>query len=317
MGFMINNDQTNSVDGIINETDMESVWSKLENEFKNEDIFEVVIKEVVKGGVIADLHGLRAFIPASHISVKYTDDLKEFIGKTLRVKLIQLDKSKNKIVLSGKEVEKLELEEMSKKLWSTISKGDKIEGRVSRITNFGVFVDLGGVEGLVHISELSWKKIKNPSEVVSVGDKLKVYVLNLDQDRNRISLSIKRTLNSPWENIGKKYKSNDIVDGIVSKVINIGAFIEIEPGLEGLVHISEISQEHITTPEEVLKVGDKVKVKILNIDEKASRISLSIKEAQDKFSPNFKEYKEYLDKDSDKITLGDLFKDKLKDMKFN
>ena len=206
---------------------------------------------------------------------------------------------------------------MSKKLWSTISKGDKIEGRVSRITNFGVFVDLGGVEGLVHISELSWKKIKDPSEVVSVGDKLKVYVLNLNQDRNRISLSIKRTLNSPWENIGKKYKSNDIVDGIVSKVINIGAFIEIEPGIEGLVHISEISQEHITTPEEVLRVGDKVKVKILNIDEKASRISLSIKEAQDKFSPNFKEYKEYLDKDSDKITLGDLFKDKLKDMKFN
>ncbi|WP_368488596.1 30S ribosomal protein S1 [Clostridium sp. BJN0013] len=317
MGFLINNDQINSVDGIINETDTKSVWSKLENEFKNEGIFEVIIKEVVKGGVITDLYGFKAFIPASHISVKYTDDLQKFIGKTLRVKLIQLDKGKNKIVLSAKEVEKLELEQMSKKFWSTISKGDKIEGIVSRIANFGVFVDLGGVEGLVHISELSWKRIKNPSEVVAVGDKVKVYVLNLNQDRNRISLSIKRILNSPWKNIGEKYKLNNIVDGIVSKIINIGAFVEIEPGLEGLVHISEISREHVTTPEEVLKVGDKVKVKILSIDAKANRISLSIKEAKDKFLKNSKEYKEYLDKDDDKITLGDLFKDKLKDMKFN
>ena len=143
---------------------------------------------------------------------------------------------------------------------------------------------------------------------------MNVYVLNLDRDRNRISLSVKRVLNSPWENIGERYKVNDIVEGVVSKVIGIGAFVEIEPGLEGLVHISQISQEHVTAPEEILKVGDKVKVKILNVDEKASRISLSIKEAEDKFSSNFKEY---LDEDSDKITLGDLFKDKLKDIKFN
>lgn len=315
---MTNNHQINSSDGIINETDMESVWSKLEDKFNNEDILEVVVKEIVKGGVITDLYGLRAFIPASHISVRYTEDLKEFIGKTLKVKLIQLDKIKNKVVLSGKEVEKLEFEQKSKELWDNLSKGDKVEGIVSRITNFGVFIDLGGVEGLAHISELSWKKVKNPSEVVSVGDKLNVYVLNLDRDRNRISLSIKRVLNSPWENVGDKYKVNDIVDGTVSKVIGIGAFVEIEPGLEGLVHISQISQEHISAPEEILKVGDKVKVKILNIDEKASRISLSIKEAGDKLSSNFKEYKEYLDNDdSDKITLGDLFKDKLKDIKFN
>ncbi|WP_333859424.1 30S ribosomal protein S1 [Clostridium sp.] len=311
---MTNNDQTNSVDEIVSETGMESVWSKLENKFNNGEVLEVVVKEVVKGGIIAYLYGLRAFIPASHISIRYTEDLKEFIGKTLKVKLIQLDRIKNKVVLSGKEVEKLELEEKSKELWNTLSKGDKVEGRVSRITNFGVFIDLGGVEGLAHISELSWKKVKNPSEVVSVGDKLNVYVLNLDRDRNRISLSVKRVLNSPWENIGERYKVNDIVEGVVSKVIGIGAFVEIEPGLEGLVHISQISQEHVTAPEEILKVGDKVKVKILNVDEKASRISLSIKEAEDKFSSNFKEY---LDEDSDKITLGDLFKDKLKDIKFN
>lgn len=311
---MTNNDQTNSVDEIVSETGMESVWSKLENKFNNGEVLEVVVKEVVKGGIIAYLYGLRAFIPASHISIRYTEDLKEFIGKTLKVKLIQLDRIKNKVVLSGKEVEKLELEEKSKELWNTLSKGDKVEGRVSRITNFGVFIDLGGVEGLAHISELSWKKVKNPSEVVSVGDKLNVYVLNLDRDRNRISLSVKRVLNSPWENIGERYKVNDIVEGVVSKVIGIGAFVEIEPGLEGLVHISQISQEHVTAPEEILKVGDKVKVKILNVDEKASRISLSIKEAEDKFSSNFKEY---LDEDSDKITLGDLFKDKLKDIKFD
>ncbi|MFL0196690.1 30S ribosomal protein S1 [Clostridium sp. WILCCON 0269] len=311
---MINNDNLNSINETIDKTDKEQVWSALENLVKNEDVFEVAIKEAVKGGVIADLYGFRAFIPASHISVKYIDDLKEFVGKTLRVKIIQLDRSKEKIVLSGKEVEKLELEKKTEEFWGNISKGDKIEGIVSKITAFGVFVNLGAVEGLVHISELSWKRIKDPSEIVSVGDKVQVSVLNLDRDRNRISLSIKQASNSPWEHIEERYKLNDIVDGIVSKAINIGAFVEIEQGLEGLVHISEISDEHVTKPSEVLNVGDKVKVKILNIDAKANRISLSIKAAADKSSKNFKQY---LDNDNHKVTLGDLFEDKLKNIKFN
>jgi small subunit ribosomal protein S1 len=258
---------------------------------------------------------LRAFIPASQISVKYVANLSDFLNKTLSVKIIELDKNKNKIVLSGKEAEKLEIQKKAEKLWSSIKKGEEIGGIVSRITGFGAFIDLGGVEGLAHISELSWKRIKNPSEVVSVGDHVKVTVLDMDRGKNRISLSMKNQENNPWNGVSERYKLNDIVEGTVVKMINVGAFVEIEPGLEGFVHVSEISQDHIGKPSDVLNVGDKVKVKILNVDAKARRISLSIKEAAG--DSNKKDFKKYTDDTQEKVTLGDLFKDKLKNMKFD
>ncbi|RMD00389.1 30S ribosomal protein S1 [Clostridium autoethanogenum] len=309
--------KTNDEDGNVLlskiKADREICWDRLTEVLKDDKAFEIVVKQVVKGGVIADLYGLRAFIPASQLSVKYVSDLNEFLGKTLLVKIIELDKSKSRIVLSRKEVEKLEFEKKKEKLWSSISKGDKVKGVVSRLTGFGAFIDLGGVEGLAHISELSWRRIKNPSEVVSVGDCVEVYVLNADKDKNRISLSLKDTKKNPWDNMDEKYNVNDIIEGTVSKIINIGAFVEIEPGVEGLVHISEISEEHIAKPSDVLKVGDRVKVKILDINTKDSRISLSIKEAVDKPKDNFKQY---LDEDESGVTLGDLLKDKLKNIKF-
>ncbi|AGY75075.1 30S ribosomal protein S1 [Clostridium autoethanogenum] len=309
--------KTNDEDGNVLlskiKADREICWDRLTEVLKDDKAFEIVVKQVVKGGVIADLYGLRAFIPASQLSVKYVSDLNEFLGKTLLVKIIELDKSKSRIVLSRKEVEKLEFEKKKEKLWSSISKGDKVKGVVSRLTGFGAFIDLGGVEGLAHISELSWRRIKNPSEVVSVGDCVEVYVLNADKDKNRISLSLKNTKKNPWDNMDEKYNVNDIIEGTVSKIINIGAFVEIEPGVEGLVHISEISEEHIAKPSDVLKVGDRVKVKILDINTKDSRISLSIKDAVDKPKDNFKQY---LDEDESGVTLGDLLKDKLKNIKF-
>ncbi|MCI1944833.1 30S ribosomal protein S1 [Clostridium luticellarii] len=290
-------------------------WNKIENLFKEGKTVDVIIKEVVKGGVLAELYGLRAFIPASQISVKYVANLSDFLNKTLSVKIIELDKNKNKIVLSGKEAEKLEIQKKAEKLWSSIKKGEEIGGIVSRITGFGAFIDLGGVEGLAHISELSWKRIKNPSEVVSVGDHVKVTVLDMDRGKNRISLSMKNQENNPWNGVSERYKLNDIVEGTVVKMINVGAFVEIEPGLEGFVHVSEISQDHIGKPSDVLNVGDKVKVKILNVDAKARRISLSIKEAAG--DSNKKDFKKYTDDTQEKVTLGDLFKDKLKNMKFD
>jgi small subunit ribosomal protein S1 len=189
-----------------------------------------------------------------------------------------------------------------------------MEGTVSRVTGFGAFVDLGGVEGLVHISQLSWKRIKNPSEVVSEGDHVKVSVIDADREKNRISLSMKREEDNPWNDVDEKYKVNDVVQGTVTKVINIGAFVEIEDGLEGFVHISEISQDHIAKPSDVLNVGDVVKVKILNINAKANRMSLSIKDASDNSKGNFKGYSDNSDSG---VTLGDLFKDKFKNMKFD
>ncbi|OBR90283.1 30S ribosomal protein S1 [Clostridium ragsdalei P11] len=309
--------KTNDEDGNVLlskiKADREICWDRLTELLKDDKAFEIVVKQVVKGGVITDLYGLRAFIPASQLSVKYVSDLNEFLGKTLLVKIIELDKSKSRIVLSRKEVEKLEVEKKKEKLWSSISKGDKVKGVVSRLTGFGAFIDLGGVEGLAHISELSWRRIKNPSEVVSVGDCVEVYVLNTDKDKNRISLSLKDTKKNPWDNIDEKYNVNDMIEGTVSKIINIGAFVEIEPGVEGLVHISEISEEHIAKPSDVLKVGDRVKVRVLDINTKDSRISLSIKDTVDKPKDNFKQY---LDEDESGVTLGDLLKDKLKNIKF-
>jgi small subunit ribosomal protein S1 len=289
-------------------------WNKIENSFKNGETFDVTVKEVVKGGVLADLYNFKAFIPASQLSIRYVKNLSDFLDKTLTVKVIELDKNRHNIVLSRKEVEQLEAEKKAEQLWNNIKKGDEMEGTVSRVTGFGAFVDLGGVEGLVHISQLSWKRIKNPSEVVSEGDHVKVSVIDADRGKNRISLSMKREEDNPWNDVDEKYKVNDVVQGTVTKVINIGAFVEIEDGLEGFVHISEISQDHIAKPSDVLNVGDVVKVKILNINAKANRMSLSIKDASDNSKGNFKGYSDNSDSG---VTLGDLFKDKFKNMKFD
>mgnify|MGYP001104918574 FL=1 len=296
------------------EADKIKVWDELEDSLKNNNTFEVIVKEVVKGGVVTYVKGIRAFIPASQLSVSYVKDLNEFIGKTLNIKVIELDRSKERIVLSRREVESAELEVKKKSLWSEIKPGEKRTGVVSRLTKFGAFVDLGGVDGLIHLSELSWKRIKNPSEVVSIGDKVEVYVLDVDKENNRISLALKDVSEDPWNNIQDKYKVGSVVDGTVSKFLNFGAFVEIEPGLEGLVHLSEISEERILKPSDVLNIGNKVRVKILDIDSKAKRMSLSIKDSAEKSKEDFEKY---VDTQESGVSLGELFGDKFKDLKFD
>jgi small subunit ribosomal protein S1 len=293
--------------------DKEKAWDELQDSFKNNKIFNVDVKEAVKGGVIAYIKGIRAFIPASQLSTTFVENLNEFVGKTLEVKVIELDSEKQRVVLSRKEVEKEELKNKKEALLNSIKPGEKRKGIVSRLAKFGAFVDLGGLDGLIHISELSWKRVNDPSEVVSVGDTVEVYVLSLDKENNKVSLALKDVSENPWSNVIKKYKIGDIVDGTVSKFLNFGAFVEIEPGVEGLVHISEISEERVTKIDSVLSIGQKVKVKILDIDEKGNKISLSIKEAVEKPKVDVQKYS---DKEQE-VTIGDLFKDKLKDFKFD
>lgn len=293
--------------------DREKAWEELKGAFAANDTFNVAVKEVVKGGVVANIKGIRAFIPASQLSTSFVKDLNEYVGKTLEVKIIELDRDKQKLVLSRKEVEQKEIERKKEELWNNIKPGEKRKGVVSRLAKFGAFVDLGGIDGLVHISELSWKRVKDPAEVVSVGQQVEVYVLEVDKEKNRISLALKDISEDPWKNAVNKYKIGDVIEGTVTKFLNFGAFVEIEPGIEGLVHLSEISQERVVKPSDVLSLGQKVKAKILNVDEKEKRISLSIKEAVEK--PK-EDVKKYVDTTSG-VTLGDLFGDKLKDFKFD
>lgn len=286
-------------------------WDELEEHKNNNDTISVEVKEEVKGGLITYIKGVRGFIPASQISINYIESLKDFIGKTLQVKVIEIDKTKNKLVLSSKIIEQEKLEAKKEKLLNNIKKGERRKGTVVRLTKFGAFVDLGGVDGLIHISDLSWQRVNHPSEVVNVGDEVEVYVLDFDKEKERIALGLKDITKNPWNDVLDKYKIGSIIEGKVVKLLDFGAFVEVEPGVEGLVHISQISDERIKNPKDVLKVGDKVKVKVLGIDKDNLKISLSIKEAQDK---EVEEIDLSYQSEDEPVTLGDLFKDKLKDL---
>ena len=290
------------------------IWEDLEASFKNGSTLNVKVAEVVKGGVTSNVQGVRAFIPASQLSCNYVENLSDFVGKTLEVKVIELDKDKKKVVLSRREVEKVEVESKKDEVWASIKKGEKRSGVVTRLAKFGAFVDLGGIDGLIHISDLSWKRVINPSEVVSVGDKVEVYVIDFDKAKQRISLGLKEVSDNPWNKVSTKFKSGDIVEATVAKLLDFGAFVELEPGVEGLVHISEIAEERILKPSDILKTGDKVKVKILEINRENQKISLSIKDASNK---NNEEFAKYVDKQEGSLTIGDLLKDKLKGFKFD
>lgn len=278
-------------------------WKELEEIFNEGSIVSGDVVEVVKGGVIVLVNGIRGFIPASHLSVNYVEDLNKYLGKKLSLKVIEFDRGKKRLVMSRKKVEMDEIAEKKDELWSGLEKGMKIEGEVKRLTDFGAFVDIGGVDGLVHISELSWGRVKHPSEIVNVGDKVEVIVLDFDKSKERISLGYKQTTEHPWKNVGNKYNVGDVVEGKVVKLVDFGVFVELESGLDGLVHISEISHKHIAKPSEELSKGDVVKVKILDIDEENQRLSLSIKESEEKEKVNYK------DEEDTELTVGDMIKE--------
>lgn len=291
--------------------DKEVVWDELNELMDKGTYITINVKEAVKSGVVAMFKGVRGFIPASQLSLKYTEDLKEFIGKDLSVIIIEVNAENNKLVMSHKQVLLKEKEKNKIRVWESLKKGEKREGVVTRLTNFGAFVDIGWLEGLVHVSDLSWERVTDPSKVVKVGDKVFVYVIDFDKDKNRISLDMKDNDLNPWKNIHEKYFIGQKLQGRVSKVLDFGAIVEIDPGVEGLVHISEISEDRVSKVSSVLKVGDEVKVSILSIDEKEKRISLSIKAAKETIVEDYKKYND----NEENITLGDLFKDKLKNLK--
>ena len=286
-------------------------WDKLEQKFASGEVFEAEVKDVVKGGLVVDL-GVRGFVPASLVEDYFVEDFEDYKGKTLSFKITELDKEKNRLILSHRAV--IEDEKTSKKLsvLERIQEGDVLTGKVQRLASFGAFVDIGGVDGLVHISQVSHEHVEDISTVLSEGQEVKVKVLSVDPRNERISLSIKETLPGPWSNIEEKASKGAVLDGKVQRLVPFGAFIEVFPGIEGLVHISQISHKHISTPHEVLKEGQEVQVKVLEVNANEKRLSLSIKELQE--NPNAVEEIDYeLPEESVGFSVGDVIGDKLKD----
>ncbi|MGW7899130.1 30S ribosomal protein S1 [Staphylococcus shinii] len=299
----------------------EKSYEFLQEQLDNNQTIEAKVTEVVKGGLVVDV-GQRGFVPASLISTDFIEDFSGFEGQILKLKVEELDPANNRVILSRKAVEALENAEKKDKLLESLSEGDVIEGKVARLTNFGAFVDIGGVDGLVHVSELSHEHVKSPEDIVAIGDSVKVKIKSVDKDSERISLSIKDTLPSPFEAIKGEINEGEVIEGTVVRLTNFGAFVEIQPGVQGLVHISEISHSHIGTPGEVLQPGEAVSIKILSVDPENERISLSIKATLpdeniiESDSATTQSYLNDNSEDEDNPTLGDVFGDKLKDFKF-
>jgi small subunit ribosomal protein S1 len=262
----------------------ELAWKRIEAAAESGEPVNGKVIEVVKGGLILDL-GVRGFLPASLVDIRRVQDLDEFLGKELRCKVIELNRSRNNVVLSRRAVLEDERKEMRQAILDRLSPGDVIEGQISNIVDFGAFVDLDGMDGLIHISELSWSHVNHPSEVLDIGQTVKVKVLDIDRDRQRISLGLKQTQTDPWQQVVESYREEDVVEGRVAKVVTFGAFVEILPGVEGLVHISELAAHHVENPREVVSQGDAVNVRILEIDGERRRLSLSLKRVEEGDQP--------------------------------
>lgn len=290
------------------------VWDELEAAKEAGTAIHVTVKEAVKGGVVAFVKGIRAFIPASQLSVAYVEDLEAFAGKEMDAQVIELNREKKNVVLSGKAVELEALKETRQKLWETLAAGDMLKGEVKRLEKFGAFIDIGGLDGLAHVSQLSWKRVKHPSEVVSIGDVVDVEVLEANKEKNRISLKVHGVQDNPWDNIDAYHNVNDVVKGTVVRVADFGAFVQLESGVEGLVHISEISNEHIKHPKDALEAGQEVEVRILGIKPSEQRMSLSIKAVDDESAEIQEALEEFTQEGDASATLGDVFADKLKDL---
>lgn len=258
----------------------ERAWGTIEKKKENDEVVTGTVIEVVKGGLIVDI-GLRGFLPASLVEMRRVRDLQPYVGKQLEAKIIELDKNRNNVVLSRRGWLEQTQSETRTTFLNTLQKGQVRNGVVSSIVNFGAFVDLGGVDGLVHVSELSWKHIDHPSEVVEVGQEVTVEVLEVDFERERVSLSLKATQEDPWQHFARTHTIEQVVAGEVTKLVPFGAFVKVAEGIEGLIHISELAERHVEIPEQVVQVGDQIFVKIIDIDLERRRISLSLKQANE------------------------------------
>lgn len=283
-------------------------WDKLEAAFQNKQAVEAKVTENIKGGLAVSVFGMRGFVPASHVELSFVEDLSSYVGKELMLVPIEIDKQKQRLVLSRKVILAEERSKREAELFSQLAPEQVIRGKVTRLVSFGAFVDVGGVEGLIHISDLSWQRVKTPDEVVKVGDEVEVFVLKVDPAAKRISLSLKQLQRDPWLDAIDKFSENMTVKGKVTKLAKFGAFVEIEPGIEGLVPMSELADRRVSTASEVVEQGQLVNVKILSIDKKAKRIGLSIVKAQQEAERA--QFQGYLDQQENKgltVTLGDQF----------
>ncbi len=284
--------------------DAKKVWEDIEKAFKEGQTIEAPVTDVVRGGLVVDA-GVRGFVPASMVEDHFVSDFSDYKGKILTYKIIEIEPSENRLILSHRAIVELEKESAKKELLDKILAGDVVSGKVARLTNFGAFIDLGGVDGLVHVSEISHAHVDKPEDVLTVGEEVKVKVLSIDPEKDRISLSIKETQAGPWENVSERAAVDSVLTGTVNRLTSFGAFVEVLPGVEGLVHISQISHKHIATPHEALEEGQKVTVKVLDVSEDNKRIGLSIKALEEK-EEELMEETYVIPEESTGFTLGDV-----------
>lgn len=314
------NDEKETLELSKRAVDSQKAWDELQAMMDKGEVLEATVADVVKGGLVVDV-GLRGFIPASMVERHFVEDFSDYKGRTVRLKVKELDREKNKVILSRKDVLDEEYEANKRDVFANLQVGQVLEGTVQRLTPFGAFVDVGGVDGLVHVSEIAWHHVEKPADVVKEGDKVTVKVLKLDPDNDRISLSIKAAQPGPWQQAADRFNIGDIVTGTVKRLVNFGAFVEIAPGVEGLVHISQIAHRHIGTPHEVLKEGQEVQAKILDINVDEKRVSLSIKETIDAPAPAPRQERQRQQQpaaeepEAMSFTLGEKFGDKLSKFK--
>jgi small subunit ribosomal protein S1 len=254
----------------------EKAWQRIEEAHQDQRTVEGPVIEVVKGGLIIDI-GLRGFLPASLVDIRRVRNLDSFMGQRLECKVIELNRSRNNVVLSRRAVLEEERKEERHRILTTLQEGDIVTGTISNLVDFGAFVDLEGIDGLIHISELSWNHVDHPSEVVEVGEEVQVKVLEVDRDRERISLGLKQTRKDPWQEIVERVNIGETIKGRVTKLVSFGAFVEVAEGVEGLIHISELAEHHVETPDEIVRSGDEVEARIIDVDAKRRRLSLSLR----------------------------------------
>ncbi len=285
-------------------------WDDLVQKYESGEVFDAEVKDVVKGGLVVDL-GVRGFVPASLVEDYFVEDFEDYKGKTMSFKITELDQEKGRLILSHRAVVEEEKASKKKEVIHNIKEGDVLDGKVQRLASFGAFVDLGGIDGLVHISQVAHEHVDDVSSVLSEGQEVKVKVLSVDYDNERIALSIKETLPGPWAGIEEKASKGSVLTGKVKRLVSFGAFVEVFPGIEGLVHISQISHKHINTPHEVLKEGQEVQVKVLDVNEAERRLSLNIKDLIE--NPDKEEEFDYeLPQENSGFSFSDVIGDQLK-----
>jgi 4-hydroxy-3-methylbut-2-enyl diphosphate reductase len=294
--------------------DTEKAWATLEKLCHNGECVEGVVREVVKGGLLVDI-GIRGFLPASLVEQGYAEDLNKYLETTIKAKIIELNRSQRKVILSRKSVLEEETAAKRQELFAALEEGQRVKGIVRRLTNFGAFIDLGGADGLLHISELAWYRVSHPSELLNIDEEIEVVVLRVDKENGKISLSLKQLTPNPWDNITEKYPVDGIVKAKVTRLAPFGAFVQLEPGVEGLVHISHLANYHIVSPDEIVQSGDEINVKVLSVNPAEKRMRLSLREAnqepknrgrqkadEPQFTPQNTE-------DSHRVTIGDMVGD--------